>query len=271
MALRANYQGIKKVRAPLSLTTEGTLIADMTVIAPTEPGATSEHAYNIGDELYLSDGTLYVVTSPIAVDDTFIIKPNENYNLEPAGSIVSQIRDIKEDIVDLDETKADITSIGTDEAGTTASKAYAVGEHFYKDGKFCTVISSIAEGATFTKGTNYVEGDIADNLTTHDITITPAQGGTLSNDTRCFRYGNMGVLIVSEEIASLPAETAVSIGSISTAYKPDKSTIEAIVDCASGKPILLQVNRSNGGISLYAYEALTNVKIRAIYTWIIGK
>ena len=61
--------------------------------------------------------------------------------------------------------KADITAIGTNETGTTASKAYAVGEHFYKNGKFCTCIQAIAQGATFTLGTNYVEGTIAEHIT----------------------------------------------------------------------------------------------------------
>ena len=63
-------------------------------------------------------------------------------------------------------TKADISSIGTNESGATASKAYANGENFYKDGKFCTCIapSGIAQGATFTLGTNYEESTIADVL-----------------------------------------------------------------------------------------------------------
>lgn len=67
------------------------------------------------------------------------------------------------------DTKADISAIGTEEAGTTASRAYAVGEHFYKNGKFCTVKAAIAQGATFTLGTNYVEGTIADELIIEDF------------------------------------------------------------------------------------------------------
>ena len=60
------------------------------------------------------------------------------------------------------EEKADITAIAKNESNSTASKAYAVGEHFYKNGKFCTAKAAIASGALFTLGTNYVEGDIAD-------------------------------------------------------------------------------------------------------------
>lgn len=70
--------------------------------------------------------------------------------------------DVEDVVEELDTKKADISSIGTDESGrTTASKAYAIGEHFYKDGKFCTAKTAIASGATFTLNTNYVEGDIA--------------------------------------------------------------------------------------------------------------
>ena len=55
--------------------------------------------------------------------------------------------------------------VGPVESGTTASQAYAVGEHFIRNDKFCTCISAIASGATLTQGTNYVEGTIAENIT----------------------------------------------------------------------------------------------------------
>ena len=59
-------------------------------------------------------------------------------------------------------SKSNISAIGTDESGrTTASRQYAQGEHFYKDGKFCTTKTGVAQGATWTLNTNYVEGDVA--------------------------------------------------------------------------------------------------------------
>ncbi len=87
-----------------------------------------------------------------------------------------------EDVVEkLDTKKADISAIGTDESGrTTASKAYAVGEHFYKDGKFCTAIASIASGATLTLNTNYVEGTIADAVRYEESAINMSAGLTYS-------------------------------------------------------------------------------------------
>lgn len=62
----------------------------------------------------------------------------------------------------VDDLKADNSEIAPIENGTTSSQAYAVGEHFTRGGKFCTAITSIASGATFTLNTNYVEGTIAE-------------------------------------------------------------------------------------------------------------
>ena len=62
--------------------------------------------------------------------------------------------------------------VGTVENGTTASQAYAVGEHFIRNDKFCTAIAAIASGATLTLNTNYVEGTIADNINYHVYSAT---------------------------------------------------------------------------------------------------
>lgn len=50
------------------------------------------------------------------------------------------------------------------ENGTTASKAYAQGEYFWHDTKFCKALTAIASGATFTLGTNYQETTVAAEL-----------------------------------------------------------------------------------------------------------
>lgn len=51
------------------------------------------------------------------------------------------------------------------ETGTTASKAYAVGEYFILNGnQFCKAISAIASGATFTLNTNYTVTTIGAEL-----------------------------------------------------------------------------------------------------------
>ena len=76
------------------------------------------------------------------------------------------------------EPKADISAIGTDESGrTTASKAYAIGEHFYKDGKFGKTKASVAQGATWTLNTNYEEGTIADAFKSLDEYVISDSSG----------------------------------------------------------------------------------------------
>ena len=54
----------------------------------------------------------------------------------------------------LDEDKAEKTDIATVESGTTASRAYSVGELVYVSGTLYRVKTAIASGATFTVGTN---------------------------------------------------------------------------------------------------------------------
>ena len=85
----------------------------------------------------------------------------------------------------LDAWKADITSIGTNESDrATASKAYAIGEHFYKDGKFCTAKTAIAQGATLSLNTNYEEGTVADEFTNKIAkTDFPISVGNVSSGT----------------------------------------------------------------------------------------
>ena len=66
----------------------------------------------------------------------------------------------KVEAVEID--KAESSALAPVENGAIASRAYAVGEHFYRDGAFCTAKTSIASGATFTLGTNYTAGTVAD-------------------------------------------------------------------------------------------------------------
>lgn len=55
----------------------------------------------------------------------------------------------------VDACKADNSVIAPVESGSTASQAYAIGEHFVKDKRFCTAVAAIAIGDTLTAGTNY--------------------------------------------------------------------------------------------------------------------
>ena len=60
--------------------------------------------------------------------------------------------------------KTDTSVIGNVENGVTASQAYAVGQHFQRNGKYCTVKAAIALNDPLTLGTNYVEGSLGDSF-----------------------------------------------------------------------------------------------------------
>lgn len=72
--------------------------------------------------------------------------------------------------ITVEEQKANNSVIAPveDQATCQNPDGYAAGDHFIRNKKFCTAITSIANGATFTLNTNYVEGKIADNLKKFD-------------------------------------------------------------------------------------------------------
>ena len=94
---------------------------------------------------------------------------------------VDELEDAVEDLETDLASKTDTSVVGTVENGTTASQAYAVGEHFIRNDKFCTCISAIASGATLTLNTNYVEGTIAEAI--YKLTSYLEQTVTLSTST----------------------------------------------------------------------------------------
>ena len=62
------------------------------------------------------------------------------------------------------DTKADKTDIATVESGTTASRAYSVGELVYVSGTLYRVKTAIASGATFTVGTNVEVTNVSNSI-----------------------------------------------------------------------------------------------------------
>lgn len=85
---------------------------------------------------------------------------------------------------DVVPTKADNSVIGTVEDGATASQDYAVGEHFIRNGAFCTCTQPIAQGGSFILGTNYTVGDVAEFLIPVNVNISSSVS-TLSD---MFKY-----------------------------------------------------------------------------------
>lgn len=128
-----------------------------------------------------------------ASDSNIVPSDVTNVQLEE-GSTESDYMQYAPSNIELANSKSDITAIGNNENGITASQAYAQGEHFYKDGKFCTAKTAIASGATFTLNTNYVEGTVADELTVEKKEITTSNANvTLSNSAVkwAHRYGRV--------------------------------------------------------------------------------
>ena len=122
---------------------------------------------------------VYELATPITIQLTpQQIQLLDGYNLISAntGDISITTTDIKGAIGQADalieaNTQAirEIDSLndsifGTIENGTTASKTYAQGDYFVKDKKMCKALTSIAQGATFTLGTNYAQYTLADIL-----------------------------------------------------------------------------------------------------------
>ena len=71
--------------------------------------------------------------------------------------------DVKDVVKAVDDKNADVSAIGTDESGnTTASKAYAQGDIFYKDGFIGEALTAVASGATWTLNTNYKQTTLAE-------------------------------------------------------------------------------------------------------------
>lgn len=104
-----------------------------------------------------------------------------------------------------DSSKANQTQLAYVETGTTASRAYAVGEYFCNGGLLCRAKTAIANGATFTENTNYTlvnEGGLNQvRLKYMDITATPSTTGNVqinSNTGNVVTFNNFVNAMVIE-------------------------------------------------------------------------
>jgi len=117
----------------------------------------------------------------IFVDDNeyiAVLNSFESVSDSPSGEI------IEEYLFSKDYRTTNIKTIAPTEDGTTASRAYAAGESFYRFGSFCKCILAIASGGTFTLNSNYIETTVAEQLsplyTTYDTTFTTVSGSSTS-------------------------------------------------------------------------------------------
>lgn len=109
---------------------------------------------------YMERGKVYLVTCRVMEGSTannqlfYPMLSKDGGTYEPYHASVEESLD----------DKCDNSVIGTVEDGTNPTKAYAVGEHFIRNGKFCTVTVAVTTSSTWTLGSNYVEGYVADEF-----------------------------------------------------------------------------------------------------------
>lgn len=193
---------------------------------------------NINGTIIVSDGGTSASPSgkicyELATPTTIQLTPEQlkllkGYNYVAAdGDISLAYYGEMQPVIDkLDEEKVDTTVIGNVEDGANASQAYAVGSHFIRGGKFCTVTSPVTTGSTWTLNTNYVEGTIADNLSYEDgtFTIGTAQQSNVSilhNANDWWRWGKVVNFVINFTIAN-DINGVVSL--FQPKYKPHQQT-----------------------------------------------
>lgn len=199
--------------------------------------------------------------------------------IQEAGgnTYTTRIEDIREDcqeaIAPIVEAVND--ALAPPENGSTASQSYAIGEHFMRNGDFCTAIAAITSGASFTLNTNYVVGtiaealeslnsDIADMLTAKAITITGSKGTISSNDScRIGRLAIMNFTFVASEAISSWSPIAVMTG-LAGIYAA-KLAVVGVSD------MYIMTQQGNG--QLYTNKAITNgqtVSVFGVATMVAG-
>lgn len=155
--------------------------ADTPTTEAAQPYQNPQRAYIDGTEEFI-DGLTRDVMIPVG-----------NNSVYQQDKVLPSVEDYVDAVA---EQKADISAIGTNEDKATASQAYTVGQHFYKDGKFCTAIANIASGGTFTLNTNYVEGTIAEALEAINVsgghTIVNSSGTEMASRSK-LKFANATV------------------------------------------------------------------------------
>ena len=138
-------------------------------------GAVTNIVYIIS---FVKKGTFKVNFNALGIDPTTI-----------GGLVLSEFMFRDADIIDstyepyhatVDEQKCDNSVIALVEDQPTCQKSsgYAVGEHFIRDGAFCTCKQAISQGGSFTLGTNYTSGDVASVINNvANLIVTPNTTG----------------------------------------------------------------------------------------------
>lgn len=168
--------------------------------------------------------------------------------------------------IGVENDKADNSVIAPVESGTTASRAYAIGEHFIKNGKFCTAKTAIAQNEVFTLNTNYTVGTVGNSIKALEESPQTSYVTNIINAVD----RSSSITNVSSNIFFMPK---LKIGIVTIHFSPT-STIGSSGAClgnwvsiyipASSRPIVPLIKNSAGKVdgSLYANsEPNANTKL----------
>ena len=190
------------------------------------------------------------------------------YKASGLDALKERVDELEDAVADLETdmaSKTDTSVVGPVESGTTASQAYAVGEHFIRNDKFCTAIAAIASGATLTLNTNYVEGTIADAIAnkynysaTEHVVGTWIDGSTVYEKT--IDFGAMPNQTTKSVDAGLPSGAKV-IKMFGTTADSSWTSVFPLpyVDATTGANFNFQLWYANGYVSVKTTTAQSHM------------
>ena len=135
-----------------------------------------------GEGVEITDDVLRVLRIYVAIGwnttSPVTFKPMMRLNTDPDPTYQPYAQTNRQ----LTVSKVDTSVIAPVENEATCQNpdGYSVGQHFQKNGKFCTCIANTAQGETWTLGTNYIEGDVASILFNKEYTV-PSSTTTLKD------------------------------------------------------------------------------------------
>ena len=108
-------------------------------------------------------------TTPQAVDawgtEEYVVTEQSGVAV-PVGHDTIYEKDLRGKLEAMPDSVPSTASIAPTENGDTASRAYAQGKYFFRNGDFCKALTAISAGASFTLNTNYAVTTVADELYT---------------------------------------------------------------------------------------------------------
>jgi len=158
--------------------------------------------------------------------------------------------------------KVDNSVVAPVESGATASQAYAIGEHFIKDGAFCTAKAAIASGATFTLDTNYTEGSIADAVVQSNWSYTTS-GLTPTNCTILGGgYCKIGNLVIVNMRIKFTSTSGVTITGFPAYGNKTSNTypLEFVSYLIGATDLMQYILAYNGTMSAYKGTGSTSIQ-----------